>query len=78
MDIRDLTVDERIEQIQKGMTNIKPNEEQINRIEIIRTLYKSLVRALLENSKQSREQSLAITKLEESLMFATKNIVLEE
>jgi hypothetical protein len=77
MNFRELTLEERIENIEKSMTNIKPDGEQIKRIESVREAYKKVIPVLLNKTKQSREQSIAITKLEESLMWATKSIALE-
>ena len=67
-----------IEKIHKSLTNQKPNEEQIERIENLR--YSCMIMADEINDKcpDSREKSLAITKLEECLMWAVKSIVLEE
>jgi hypothetical protein len=62
--------------IEKSMTNIKPTEEQIKKIESLREDYKSLAKCVNEISKDSRYKSLAITSLEESLMWAVKNILL--
>lgn len=63
--------------LERSMTNIKPNDDQIQRIEKLRESFKKAGESLFENCNQSREMSLAITKLEESLMWATKSIVLE-
>jgi len=53
---------------------IRPNEQTAVFIENARNEYKSLL-GKLHTISPSRERSLAITKLEESLMFATKAIV---
>jgi hypothetical protein len=63
--------------IKKSMTNIKPNEEQIKRIEELRETYKSLAKQVNDTCKDSRYKSLAITSLEESLMWGVKSIVME-
>jgi hypothetical protein len=65
------------EKIFRSMTNIKPNEEQIERIEELRSYYKDVVDGLGILCKDSRELSIAITNLEDSLMWAVKSIVLE-
>lgn len=54
---------------------IKPDEETQHLIENCRRCYKTLLTSL-HTIPPSRERSLAITKLEESLMFATKAIVI--
>lgn len=65
------------DKILKSMTNIKPSDSQIQRIENIRDEYKKVVDSLIQNCKESRELMLAITELEGSLMWAVKSIVLE-
>lgn len=66
------------ENIIKGMTNIKPDNSQIQRIENIRAAYKNLVKSLDQNCTDSRPLIIAITNLEQSLMWAVKSIVLED
>lgn len=61
----------------KSMTNIRPSEDQIKRIEDLRESYKSIVLSLAGNCNNSRELNIATEKLEESLMWAVKSIVLE-
>ena len=46
--------------------------------ERFRELYSDLLYFIEDNCKQSRETSLAITKLEESLMWLTKGISRED
>lgn len=61
--------------------NIKPHElkgVQLGVVERFRELYSDLLYFIEDNCKQSRETSLAITKLEESLMWLTKGISREE
>jgi len=67
-----------LEKIQKSMTNIKPNEEQIKRIESLRESYKLAAEALGSLCNDSRELSIAVTNLEQSLMWAVKSIILED
>ena len=60
---------------------IKPRElksTQIAVVERFRELYSDLIYFIEDNCKDSRETSLAITKLEESLMWLTKGISREE
>jgi hypothetical protein len=62
----------------KSLTNIAPSAEQIERIEGIRSGAKLLLGRILEMSPTaSRERSLALTHLEETVMWAVKSIVLE-
>lgn len=51
-----------------------PTEEQVLQIQNVREACKSLYDVLL-SLPESRERSLAITKLEESSMWANKGIV---
>jgi len=53
---------------------IKPNEKTTERLEFCRNDYYYQLHKL-HTIPPSRERALAITKLEESLMFATKAIV---
>lgn len=56
-----------------------PSEDRYKRMEHLRLLYKDLRASIAENvGESSREHSLAITKLEESLMWAIKAIVLQD
>ena len=58
---------------------IKVNEDQQERIDLLRNDFRLLF-AMIESSycKSSRETSLGITKLEESLMWLIKGISREE
>jgi len=69
--------EERFEQLQNSLTNITPTSEQIERIEGIRAAGKVLGLDILRDSKNSRERSLALTHLEDCIMWAVKGIVLE-
>lgn len=64
--------------ISKSMSNIKPSAEGIADIELFRSKAKELAYTIIDKAPQGRERSLAITKLEESLMWAVKAIVLSE
>lgn len=61
----------------KSLTNITPSDEQIERIESVRAAGKVLALEICKNTRPSREQSLAATHLEETVMWAVKSIVLE-
>ena len=65
------------EKIFRSMTNITPGQEQRERIEELRVYYKDTVARLDNLCKDSRELSIALTELENSLMWAVKSIVLE-
>lgn len=64
--------------LERSLTNISPSEDQIDRIEMLREFAKAYGNAVLQLSLHSRERSLAVTKLEESVMWAVKGIVLNE
>lgn len=68
----------RYRKYERSMTNIKPNENQIKRIKHIRGIYKNVLLQLDKNCNDGRELALALTKIEESLMWAVKSIVLEK
>lgn len=54
------------------------NHEQENRVSEIRLLFSNMYNWIEENCKNSRETSLAATKLEEAQMWAIKSISREE
>lgn len=53
-------------------------KEQQDKIELIRSSFSSMYDVIDINCKNSRETSLAITKLEEAQMWAIKGITREE
>jgi hypothetical protein len=77
MNMREQTLEEKINDLKHSMTNQTPDEEKIKRIEIIRESYKKTGEEILRNCPQSRHLSIAITCLEESLHRAVKSIALE-
>lgn len=54
------------------------NEDQKDRIEIIRNLFSEVYDAIEKNCKPSRETSLVFTKLEEAQFWAIKGISREK
>lgn len=76
--INNVDLDHRIILIQKSLTNITPRQNAINRIENIRDKFKKLVVDICYNSPEGREQDIGIQKLEESLMWIIKGIVLND
>jgi hypothetical protein len=66
-----------IERIHRSLTNVTPTAEGIERIEHVRQLGRDLATAVVLNCPPSRERSLALTHLEETVMWSTKSIVLE-
>lgn len=66
------------ERLEKSMTNIKPSDDAIEIIESLRETHKTTAAIVLGLAPFGRERALAITKLEESLMWAVKAVVLNE
>lgn len=69
---------ELVERIERSLTNVTPTPEGIERIERVREVGKKLGSVIAMNCPLSREQSLALTHLENCIMWAVKGIVLEE
>jgi hypothetical protein len=61
----------------KSFSHQQPTSEQLKRIEHLRLSYKLLLDEIYNTCKDSRELRLALTNLENSLMYAVKSIVLE-
>jgi len=55
-----------------------PKEGQANRYQGLRDMGKTLAKAIVDNTPESREQSLAITHLEEAIMWANAAIARRE
>lgn len=62
------------EQVEWNMTNHAPNSEKVVAIEEVRNYFKQAAHTVISLVPFSREQSLALTKLEEGLMFAVAGI----
>jgi flavin reductase (DIM6/NTAB) family NADH-FMN oxidoreductase RutF len=78
MAYKEMTLQEKIEELNESFTNKSPNEEQIQKIESIRESYKKTGGAILKNCPNSHNLSIAITALEESLHRAIKSIILKK
>lgn len=63
--------------VERSLSHQAPAAEQVGRISLLRDAAKLFAVAIESNSSPSREQALAVTKLEESLMWAIKGVVLE-
>lgn len=72
------TEEQQLDHLRASLTNHTPSPEQINRIEKLREIGHAYGVSIIEDTPQSRAQSIALTKLEESVMWAVKAIVLEE
>ena len=62
--------------LDRSLTNITPSPEKIADIESLREAAKAFASVLESLTPVCREQSLAKTHLEETLMWAVKSIVL--
>lgn len=69
---------ERIDAIERSLTNHTPSADAIEQIESIRRTGKSLARVVIGQTETSRESSLALTKIEEAVMWAAKAVILDE
>lgn len=65
-------------QIENSFTYHKPVADQPGRYELLRSQAKQLAFLIIDNTPSSLEQSLAITKLEEAIMWANKAIACNE
>lgn len=66
------------ERLQRSLTNITPSSEQVKRMEAIREMYKKTGVVVNDLCKNSEYKKLAITNLEQSLMWVMKTICMEE
>jgi len=65
-----------IDNIINSMTNITPDKEQIEKIEKLRDNYKQLALLIFDSCLNTRESREGIKRLEESLMWCVKAIIL--
>lgn len=63
-------------QIERRLSGHTPIGNQASRMEYMRSLALNWSAAIEQLSEPSREQSLALTKIEEALMWANKAIIL--
>lgn len=70
--------DAQVKRIENTFTYHLPSGDQVARYLSIRDTAKALAYEIVENSKESREQSLALTKLQEAVMWANAGIALNE
>ncbi len=64
------------ERIERSLTNITPDPNTIEKIEALRVTAKVLGHQIVESVPGSREQSLALTHLEDAVMWGVKGLVL--
>jgi hypothetical protein len=67
-----------VEDLAKRFTYHKPKDDQPQRYEQIRDLARAFAASLATKCPQSRELSLALTKLEECMMWANASIARNE
>lgn len=65
-----------LDAVLRSLTNVTPSAEAIETIEVVRNFAKKYAVAIFDQVPASRERSLAITSLEESVMWAVKAIAL--
>lgn len=63
-----------VEQIDRVFTYHAPKEDQGERYTALRARAKDMALMIVENSPPGREQAVALTKLEECIMFANAAI----
>ena len=73
-----MLTDRQIQMLDNNFTYHPPKGTQQERYENLRAMAKVLATDIMENSKESREQSLAITKLEEAIFWANAAIARNE
>ncbi len=66
------------DQIENIFTYHKPKDDQPARYEALRTKAKQLALLINENCPESREKSLAITNLQQAVMWANASIAINE
>lgn len=66
------------EDVKRSLTNVRPSPEAIARIEQVREGAKVMVEYVFSHVPECRERSLALTHLEETVMWAVKGICLKD
>lgn len=64
-----------IEKLYKNLNGAAPTPEQQDALDRIRAAAKILGAAIIENAPSSSERSVALTRLEEAAMWASKAVV---
>lgn len=67
-----------VEQIEKAFTYHKPKDNQPERYILLRDEAKELAYRIVKNTPPSREQSLALTNLEQAIFWANAAIARNE
>lgn len=66
------------EQIEKSFVYHAPRPDQVPRYEALRSTAKALAEMIHQKVPDGREKSVALTKLEEAIMWANKGIAVGE
>ncbi len=66
-----------VDELMNRVNYHNPNEETIEKIENIRLLTKALMLDINMELEDCREKSLALTKIEEALMWVNKGLVIK-
>jgi len=66
------------DELKKRFSYHRPNEDQPERYEKLRAMAKDLAKEMHRSCPRSRELSLALTKLEEAVMWANAGIARNE
>jgi hypothetical protein len=69
---------DRLDALNRSLTNQAPSPTSIERIENLRETAKDLGEQIIAVCPDTRERSLALTHLEETVMWAVKSIVLHQ
>jgi hypothetical protein len=70
--------DQKLRQVENAFLYHPPKEDQTDRYVFLRGMARELASAIVSNTPESREQSLALTKLEEVVMWANAAIARNE
>jgi len=70
--------DQDLAKVQHNFTYHPPKDDQAKRYEMLRDIARDLAVAYLENVPDSRERSVALTNLEQSVMWANAGIARNE
>jgi hypothetical protein len=73
-----LITDAELEKLENNFTYHSPKGDQAGRYESLRAQAKELANSFLVKCPDSRERSLALTKLEEAVMWANASIARNE
>lgn len=65
------------EDIHNRFDHHAPDEERIKRHALIRSALREMAQIIVDNTPQGREQSTAVTKLEEAMFWANAGIARE-